>query len=80
MTHSRCREKHVKKEDAIVLLNELGANNLVNPTLVLIESKEPDRYRLQIRGDFNRHAIALFIRKRELSCKIKNNYLTISRL
>jgi hypothetical protein len=69
----------VKKEEATVLLNELGANNLVNPKLVLIEVKEPDRYRLQIRGDYDRHAIALFVRKRELSCKISNSYLTISR-
>ena len=68
----------MKKEEATVLLNELGANKLVNPNLVLIEHKEQDRYRLQIRGDYDRHAIALFIRKRELSCKINNDYLTIS--
>jgi hypothetical protein len=68
----------MKKEEASVLLNELGANKLVNPKLVLIERKEPDRYRLHIRGDYDRHAIALFVRKRELSCKMNNNYLTIS--
>jgi len=68
----------MKKEEATVLLNELGANKLVNPKLVLIEHKEPDRYKLQIRGDYDRHAIALFIRKRKLSCKMNNNYLTIS--
>ena len=68
----------MKKEEATILLNELGASKLVNPKLVLIEHKEPDRYRLQIRGDYDRHAIALFIRKRELSCKMNNNYLTIS--
>jgi len=68
----------MKKEEATVLLNELGANKLINPKLVLIEHKEPDGYRLQIRGDYDRHAIALFIRKRTLSCKMNNNYLTIS--
>ena len=68
----------MKKEEATVLLNELGASKLVNPKLVLIEHKEPDRYRLQIRGDYDRHAIALFIRKRELSCEMNQNYLTIS--
>ena len=68
----------MKKDEATVLLNELGANNLVNPRLVLIESDEPDRYRLQIRGDYDRSAIALFVRKRDLSCKMNNNYLTIS--
>jgi hypothetical protein len=69
----------VKKEEATNLLNELGANNLVNPKLVLIEVAEPDRYRLQIRGDYDRHAIALFVRKKALSCKMKNGYLTIFR-
>ena len=68
----------MKKEEAIVLLNELRANKLVNPKLVIIEHKEPDRYQLQIRGEYNRQAIALFIRKRGLSCKMNNNYLTIS--
>jgi hypothetical protein len=68
----------VKKEEATVLLNELGANKLVNPKLVLIEQKETDRYQLQIRGDYDRHAIAQFIRKKDLSCKIKDEYLTIS--
>jgi hypothetical protein len=68
----------MKKEEATVLLNELEANKLVNPKLVLIEHKEADRYRLQIRGDYDRHAIALFVRKRELSCKMNNDYLTIS--
>ncbi len=68
----------MKKEEASVLLNELGANKLVNPQLVLIEHKEPDRYRLQIRGDYDRQAIAQFVRKRALSCKMSDNYLTIS--
>jgi len=69
----------MKKEEATVLLNELGASNLVNPRLVLIEHNEPDRYRLQIRGDYDRSAIALFVRKRALSCKMNNNYLTVSK-
>ena len=68
----------MKKEEATVLLNELGANKLVNPQLVLIEHKESDIYRLQIRGDYDRHAIAQFVRKKALSCKMNNNYLTIS--
>jgi hypothetical protein len=67
----------MKKDEATVLLNELGVNKLVNPKLVLIERKEQDRYRLQVRGDYDRHAIALFVRKRELSCKMNNDYLTI---
>ena len=67
----------MNKEEATVLLNELGANKLVNPKLVLIEQKEQDIYRLQIRGDYDRHAIALFVRKKDLSCKMNNDYLTI---
>ena len=69
----------MKKEEATVLLDELGAKNLVNPRLVLIEHNEPGRYRLQVRGDYDRSAIALFVRKRELLCKMNNDYLIISK-
>jgi hypothetical protein len=67
----------LKKAEATALLNELAANRLVNPQLVLIEQKEPDRYRLQIRGDYDRHAIDMFVRKKQLLCEMKNNYLVI---
>ncbi len=69
----------MKKEEATVLLNELGSNNLVNPRLVLIEHNEPEGYQLQIRGDYDRFAIAQFVRKRALSCKMTHNYLTVSK-
>ena len=67
----------MKKEEAIALLTELGANQLVNPNLVLLEQREPDKYGLQIRGDYNRQSIVTFLRKRHLSFKMNNDYLII---
>ena len=68
----------MKKEEAIALLTELGANQLVNPNLVLLEQIEPDKYRLQIRGDYNRQLIMVFLKSRHLSFEQRNNdYLII---
>jgi hypothetical protein len=67
----------MNKEEAIALLTELGANQLVNPNLVLLEQGEPDKYRLQIRGDYNRQLIMVFLKGRDLSFEMSNDYLTI---
>ena len=68
----------MNRKDAIALLRELGANQLVNPNLVLLEIREPDRYRLQIRGDYIRQLIMVFLKKRGLSFEQMNNdYLII---
>ena len=65
------------RKEAIALLSELGANQFVNPNLVLLEKREPDRYRLQIRGDYNRQSIVAFLRKRHLSFETSNDYLIV---
>jgi hypothetical protein len=68
----------MNRKEAIALLRELGANQLVNPNLVLLEQREPDRYRLQIRGDYNRQLIIVFLKKRGLSFEQMNSdYLII---
>jgi len=67
----------MNKKEAIALLSELGANQFVNPNLVLLEQREPDKYGLQIRGDYNRQSIVTFLRKRHLSFKMNNDYLII---
>jgi hypothetical protein len=67
----------VNRKAAIEVLNELAANQLVNPNLVLIEQREPDKYGLQIRGDYNRQSIVTFLKKKRLSFKMNNDYLII---
>lgn len=70
-------ERPIKKEEAIAILKELSANDLVQSSLVLIEQRSPDRNQLQIRGDFDRHRIELFLRKRNVSFKKNNDYLIV---
>jgi hypothetical protein len=67
----------VNRKEAIALLRELGSCHLVNPNLVIIEQREPDKYGLQIRGDFNRQAIVFFLKNRNLSFEMNNDYLII---
>jgi len=68
----------MNREEAIAILLELGTNQLVNPNLVLLEQREPDRYQLQIRGDYSRQLIMVFLKNRDLSFEQMNNdYLII---
>jgi hypothetical protein len=67
----------MNKKEAIALLSELGVNQFVNPDLVLLEQREPGRYQLQIRGDYNRQSIVAFLKKRRFSFETSNDYLTI---
>ena len=70
--------EHMNRDEAIAILLELGTNQLVNPNLVLLEQREPDKYRLQIRGDYNRQLIMVFLKNRDLSFEQMNNdYLII---
>jgi hypothetical protein len=40
----------LNRKEAIALLSELGANQLVNPNFVLIEERKPSVYQLKIKG------------------------------
>ena len=67
----------MKREEAVALLKELGSVSLIQPSLVLIEKRKPDRYQLQIRGDYNRQLIGIFLKKRNFSVEMSNDYLII---
>ena len=67
----------MKREEAVVLLKELGSERLIQPSLALIEQRKPDRYQLQIRGDYNRQLIGIFVKKRHFSFEMSNDYLII---
>jgi hypothetical protein len=68
---------HVKREEALALLKELGSVSLIQPSLVLIEQRKSDSYQLQIRGDYNRQLIGIFLKKRHFSLEMSNDYLIV---
>jgi len=53
--------------EAVVLLKELGAENLIQPTLVLIEQRRPDNYQLCMKGNYDRFRLENFIKKFDLA-------------
>jgi hypothetical protein len=67
----------MNEKEAIALLSELSANQFLNPNLVLLEKRDLDRYRLQIRGDYNRQSIVSSLRKKHLSFEMNNGYLIV---
>jgi hypothetical protein len=67
----------MNEKEATALFSELSANQFLNPNLVLLEKRETEKYRLQIRGDYNRQSIVALLRKKRLSFEISNGYLTV---
>jgi hypothetical protein len=70
----------MNRKEAIALLSEFSANQFLNPNLVLLEKRDLDRYRLQIRIDYNRQSIVASLRKKRLSFEMSNGYLTVFKL
>ena len=56
----------MKRTEAVALLKELGAEQLIQPTLVLIEQRSSDGYQLQIKGNYNFQEIETFVKDRFL--------------
>lgn len=54
----------MKRTEAVALLKELGGEQLIQPSLVLIEQRSPDNYQLQIKGNYNLREIEMFIKNR----------------
>jgi len=66
----------MNRKEAITLLSELGANQLVNPSFVILEQRVLDRYQLKIKGDYCLQEIGLLLKNR-FSIDENKNYLTI---
>jgi hypothetical protein len=60
------------RKEAITLLSELGANQLVCPSFVILEQIETGNYQLKIRGNYNFHEIGDFLKNRFLIEEIRN--------
>ena len=54
----------MKRTEAVALLKELVAEQLIQPSLVLIERRSPDEYQLQMRGSYNFQEIEMFVKDR----------------
>lgn len=65
--------------EAVALLKELDAQHLIQPSLVLIEQRKPDRYELQIKGFYDLELITGFVKQYDLAVKedTTNGYLVI---
>lgn len=66
----------MNRKEAITLLSELGANQLVNPSFVILEQRVLDMYQLKIKGDYCLQEIDLLLKNR-FSIDENKNYLTI---
>lgn len=66
----------LERKEAIALLGELGANQLITPNFVILELKSHDKYQLKIRGNYNFKEIGIFL-KNKFSLEEINNYLVI---
>jgi hypothetical protein len=66
----------MNRKEAIALLNELGANQLVNPNFVILEQRKLDKYQLKIKGNYSLKEVGLFLKNKFCLQEI-NNYLII---
>jgi hypothetical protein len=57
----------MQRYEAVALLKELGAQQLIDPSLVLIGERKPDRYELQIRGFYDLELIRAFAQQYNLT-------------
>ncbi len=62
----------MNRKEAITLLSELGANQLVCPSFVILELDKIGSYQLKIRGNYNLHEIGNFLKRRFLVEEIRN--------
>ena len=59
----------MQRYEAVALLKELDAQHLIQPSLVLIEQRKPDRYQLQIKGYYDLESITGFVKQFDLAVK-----------
>ena len=64
------------RKEAIALLVELGASQLISPNFVILEQRNLDNYQLKIRGSYSVKDVVTFLKNRFCLEEI-NNYLII---
>lgn len=69
----------INRAEAVALLKELSSEQLIQPSLVLIEQRSSNIYQLKIKGNYNLQEIELVLKNR-FSAEEYENYLVISSL
>jgi hypothetical protein len=54
----------MRRTEAVGLLKELAAEQLIEPSLVLIRERSIDCYQLQIKGNYDFQEIEMFVKNR----------------
>ena len=65
------------RKEALALLKELGTQQLIQPSLVLIEKRNNDCCQLKIKGDNDLKQITIFLKNRGFSLEKNMDYLII---
>jgi hypothetical protein len=66
-------DEHLKKQETIILLQELSAKKLVQPLSANIEQRKLDRYQLKIKGSYDFELIEAYANFKDLSVKENGN-------
>jgi hypothetical protein len=67
----------LRRKEAVALFTELVAKGYIQPNLVLIEQRKPDKYQLKIKGNYDRSQIEVFLKNTMFSIEENKNYLII---
>lgn len=67
----------MQRKEAVTLFTELVANGYVQPNLVSIERRKPDKFQLKIKGDYNCKEFEVFLKNKGFSYKESKGYLII---
>ncbi len=65
------------RKEAVALLKEIGIEQLIQPSLVLVEKRKPDSYQLKIKGNYDLKQITIFLKNRGFSLEENEDYLVI---
>jgi hypothetical protein len=65
----------MNRREAITLLRELGANQLVCPSYVILEQRKTDNYQLKIGGSYHFQEIGNFLKNRFSIEEIRNSLI-----
>lgn len=65
------------RKEAVALLKELFIEQLIQPSLVVIEKRKNDCYQLKIKDDCDRGQIEIFLKDRGFSLEENKGYFVI---
>jgi len=65
------------RKEAVALLKELGVEQLIQPSLVLVEKRKLDSYQLKIKGSYDLKQIMIFLKNRGFRLEENGDYLVI---